>query len=132
MRAVLDSMLSRDNRISQFLPSESSQNETRRASEAAHPPAGPGQPTSPPWEVLEGRAAAPILSLDLGNGVTGNKARQRVTFRNESQGQSCLLSSASSSSITAESSSAKVGCQFCSVRSKGKGGERMEIWGEVK
>lgn len=31
------------------------------------------------------------------NGVTGNKARQRVTPRNESQGQSCLLSSARSS-----------------------------------
>lgn len=86
-------MLSRDDGIScSFCPLRA-QAETRVASEAAHPPAGPGQPASPPKKSA-GREGD-------WNGATGHKVRQRITSKTESQGQSCLLSAASSpSSIT--------------------------------
>lgn len=91
-----DPMLSRDDGIScSFCPLRA-QAETLVTSEAAHPSAGPGQPASPPSQKGAGREGD-------WNGVTGNKVGQRITSKNESQGQSCLLSSASStSSITAE------------------------------
>ena len=86
-------MLSRDDGIScSFCPLRV-QAETQVASEAAHLPAGPGQPGSPPKKSA-GREGD-------WNGATGHKVGQRITSKNECQSQSCLLSSASSpSSIT--------------------------------
>lgn len=65
-------------------------------SKAINLPAGPGQPTSPPGKVLNGKAAALLLNIDPGNGVTSDEARQRVPSQNRSQDPSCLLSSTSS------------------------------------
>lgn len=55
-----DPMLSRDDGIScSFCPLRV-QAETWVASEAAHPPAGPGQPASPARKVLEGKATGMV------------------------------------------------------------------------
>lgn len=55
-----DPVLSRDDGISLSFYPLRAQTETWVASEAAHPPAGPGQPTSPPRKVLKGRVTGMV------------------------------------------------------------------------